>query len=794
MNATKSAALPNGDASSGFASGIDARGGSGHVIGGANTGEANVIAGNQGHGVRVTATSARMSGNSIYGNLWLGIDLNGDGVSANDGATSGAAPNNGMDHPVLTGAGIDGPATSMTVSGYVGTGGGQAAFSGARIEFFKAAADSSGYGEGQTYLGFLTADANGRFIGSINFAAGLVAVGDAITATATDAAGNTSEFGPNWTSTTIAGLAPAGFNAFDTDAASTALSGVIRSRTAGSASNFAVIALDSSGTGLHPGFTGSVTLRWLDARNDTGATTGSCRASWVDLGAAGTASFSASARVTVSLTPPASATRSMRLQMVYAGPAGTVTACSNDAFAALPASLTWLGASDTDAATAGTLRTLNNVGASGGVVHRAGRPFTLRAEARDATGALMTGYDGTPTLAITGCLLPSGCSAGALSATAATAVAGAYVNSSVSYAEVGAISVGLTDAGYAAVDAADTTLAARTIASANLSVGRFVPDSYSASISTNGQLATANGACLASGSGATFLGQGFGWVTAPQVTLTGRNAAGATTTLWTGTLMKLAPSSGLAASLAASGAGAATVAASYGAFAVSDLGAGQVRVTASSTDRFVLDLAAGSVQPSVTPSWGWALAVADASEAAVAGNPTLSASVTQSGIGFDQGGVFHSGRLALAPGYGDARAGVRLVAQLQRYTSAGWVTMTEDQGCVTVQPQNLGVALPSGVFSSSGVCAAPLAAAATTRGGRAWLTLPATPAAAPGRLQMQLAGSAATGNACSSAGAVQAVVPLGLPWLLGGSGGAGPQALGTWGTTQRDTVLRRETW
>ena len=53
--------------------------------------------------------------------------------------------------------------------------------------------DASGYGEGQTYLGNLTADANGNFSGTITVSG--VTYGNNITGTATDGSNNTSEFG-----------------------------------------------------------------------------------------------------------------------------------------------------------------------------------------------------------------------------------------------------------------------------------------------------------------------------------------------------------------------------------------------------------------------------------------------------------------------------------------------------------------------------------------------------------------------------------------------------------------------
>jgi hypothetical protein len=333
----------------------------------------------------------------------------------------------------------------------------------------------------------------------------------------------------------------------------------------------------------------------------------------------------------------------------------------------------------------------------------------------------------------------------------------------------------------------------RTITSSALSVGRFVPDSYGVAVSTSGVLATANASCVAAGTGATFLGQGFGWATAPRVTVTGRNAAGATTLLWTGSLMKLAPGAGLVPALSVASAGTASLAASYAATTVQDLGSGQARLQAGALDRFVLDTPGSTPQVSTTPTWQWQLAITDSSEAGTAGNPQPGVTATQGSVLFDQGAVFHSGRLSLASAHGGVRSGVRMLMQLQRYTAAGWVTMTEDRGCVTVQRDQLEVGTPSGVFVGN-VCAAPLTANATTAGGRAWLALPATPAAAAGRLALRVAGTAASGDACSPTATVQPVVSLGLPWLTGGAAGVGPVATATWGRPQGDVVLRREVW
>ena len=84
--------------------------------------------------------------------------------------------------------------TSLAVAGYVGSAPSQSTFANARVEIFKSDSDGTGYGEGQTYLGYLTADANGNFSGNLMVSG---AAFTQITGTATDGSNNTSEFGPN---------------------------------------------------------------------------------------------------------------------------------------------------------------------------------------------------------------------------------------------------------------------------------------------------------------------------------------------------------------------------------------------------------------------------------------------------------------------------------------------------------------------------------------------------------------------------------------------------------------------
>jgi hypothetical protein len=151
--------------------------------------------------------------NSIFGN-GLGIDLvEIVGVTPNDGKKDDRQYNAGMDYPIFTVATLSGAA--LTIAGYVGAkAAGDGIFSNAVVEVFKAdnvppnqngeivAGDglSVPHGEGRIYLGTVASDSLGRFQATLPVPAGMsLSVGDAVTATATDTAGNTSEFGPNAT-------------------------------------------------------------------------------------------------------------------------------------------------------------------------------------------------------------------------------------------------------------------------------------------------------------------------------------------------------------------------------------------------------------------------------------------------------------------------------------------------------------------------------------------------------------------------------------------------------------------
>ena len=173
----------------------------GNVIGGTGLGEGNVIAFNGSHGVQVNLTTVPIQGNSIFGNGKLGINLiggtedpMGTGVTLNDLGDPDTGGNNAQNYPVITGLTI--ASGTVTIDGTFNSEASKAY----RLEFFASeSGDPSGYGEGQTFLGFedVTTDVSGDATFSVSFP--VTGNPGAVTATATDPDGNTSEFSAAFT-------------------------------------------------------------------------------------------------------------------------------------------------------------------------------------------------------------------------------------------------------------------------------------------------------------------------------------------------------------------------------------------------------------------------------------------------------------------------------------------------------------------------------------------------------------------------------------------------------------------
>lgn len=182
-------------------------GAKGNRIGGTATGEGNTIAFNTSDGVGISPDVSLMPrgnsirGNSIFNNSGLGINLQLTGeanntVTANDGLDSDSGPNTLQNFPLITSV-IPGSSTTV-IAGTLSSTANQTF----NVDFYRSPnADTSGNGEGQTYLGnplsgitTVTTNASGNANFSVTFDGNFL--GQFLTVTATSSTNNTSEFSP----------------------------------------------------------------------------------------------------------------------------------------------------------------------------------------------------------------------------------------------------------------------------------------------------------------------------------------------------------------------------------------------------------------------------------------------------------------------------------------------------------------------------------------------------------------------------------------------------------------------
>ena len=162
----------------------------------------NVIAHNAGDGITVThqgsspAVAVRVSGNSIFSNGRLGIDLAADGVTPNDPGDADTGPNSRQNFPLITR--VQATALDVRVTLRLESLPGRVY----RMELFASPApDASGHGEGKRLLGAvvgITSDAAGVATHTLSFRTPAFPLGEWLTATAsaTESGGDTSEFSP----------------------------------------------------------------------------------------------------------------------------------------------------------------------------------------------------------------------------------------------------------------------------------------------------------------------------------------------------------------------------------------------------------------------------------------------------------------------------------------------------------------------------------------------------------------------------------------------------------------------
>ncbi|NWF69391.1 MAG: tandem-95 repeat protein, partial [Chloroflexi bacterium] len=177
-----SSAIPNNG------NGVFITNGSSNMVGGTAGGAGNRIAFNALKGVYVFSGSGNaVLGNAIYSNTDLGIDLGANGVTLNDPGDSDTGANTLQNFPVLTSAAEFATVVGGTLNSTPNTN--------FRIEIFaNTGCDTATYGEGQTLIGSGSATTND--LGNVTFSVNVTALvrNQFITATATNANNNTSEF------------------------------------------------------------------------------------------------------------------------------------------------------------------------------------------------------------------------------------------------------------------------------------------------------------------------------------------------------------------------------------------------------------------------------------------------------------------------------------------------------------------------------------------------------------------------------------------------------------------------
>ena len=496
------------------------------------------------------------------------------------------------------------------------------------------------------------------------------------TNTATVASDNSDPVTANNTASaavTVINPAPASFNAFEPATPAGAITGVIRTKVAGSAFGLDVVAI--RGGAQDASFNGMVRVELLgNTTTGIGVDARNCPVSATLLQAVPAAALSGG-RATVGFAAVGDAWKDVRVRVGYPASAPTVFACSSDNFAIRPARFEGITASDADSSSVGTARTLDNTAASGGVVHRAGRPFRIKATAVNAGGARTANYADSPEASITACLLPaSGCTLGVLTTGAWTAVAGTVTTTDARYSEVGAFAMKLVDTHFADVDAADSTRAERHVESALVNVGRFVPDHFDLVAANTPVFRTFNDTACGTRS-FTYVGQPFGYATLPQATITARNAGGGVTLNYAGALWKLA-ASGVTQSYAAV----------TGTLDTGLVGTPVVRETNSGSGTLITDangliaFARSLPQTPFSADVNLSLSVRDSAESGEPGNGVVETATPAvfTDIAFDSGDEMRFGRLVVRNAHGSELLPLPVAIETQHWTGAGFVRNAED--------------------------------------------------------------------------------------------------------------------
>lgn len=551
----------------------------------------------------------------------------------------------------------------------------------------------------------------------------------------------------------------------------------IRTRIAATGFSLDVLALDTAGA-IATGYNRTVTIELVDASSSASCATMSLLQSVGSYTFTGSGGGKDNGRKTYAFNYP-NAAKNIRVRLKDNG-SPAITACSTDNFAIRPANLGNMTVSDTDSVTAGTARTLYNTAASGGNVHKAGRPFRIAATAFNAIGAATTRYDGSPTATLTACLLPgSACTLGALNAGSWAAASGVVVSTTATYSEAGAFTMKWVDTRFADVDLADSSTAERYVESAAFNVGRFVPDHFVLTTASTPQFKTFNDTACPTRS-FTYIGQPFGYLTLPQATITAKNATGGTTTNYAGALWKLAAAGATQVYTAATGTldtglvGTPTVTASGG-------GVGTLAANAADVVAFTRTTPVAPFNASISLSMN----MVDSAENTVAGNGLISTATPAlfASMAFDSGNEFRFGQLVLTNAHGSELLDLPVPIETRFWTGSGFSRNTVD-ACTQLAATNV---VLSNWRRDLNACETSVTLSGRFNAGRGNLKLSKPGAGNTGSVDLTLLlGATGAGSTCVGVpGGVSAAGAASQSWLQGRWNGAAydqnPAARGSFG-------------
>jgi len=651
------------------------------------------------------------------------------------------------------------------------------------------------------------------------------------------------------------------FNAYEASLPTGTVSGPIKTKVAGKAfsastGSVAVVALNSSRNGVDTTSNRPVRVEYWDASGESGAAgADGCYANSNPVAFQTQNVTLASGRFVIDPTV-AQAYARVRLRMVDTGTGGAAgrTGCASDLFALRPSFFDGASAAarDTDWQTAGTARTLTSAATAAAAntsltagndnVHAAGRPFSISglvAKNGAASPATTTNYSGQPTLIAGSLILPdascASCAPGTFAVGSWTNSSGALSTDTATYSEVGSFNWEAEDRSFAAVDIADSTKIERYFkTNVLISSGRFVPDRYALTPNapTLQTFGVADAACSPAATAPkrsfTYLGQPFGYATAPLVGVSAQNASGGTTVNYQGTagsggLWRLqtplassttscsAPTASCALTrqdstaktrllstwaLPASTPGwdgsLATIASI--ALASNSNGTGTMSFGA---DKLALYRNPATPQAPYTAAATLALQFDDFSEAGRTGNPsTIAGTLAATAVPFDSGAEFRYGYLRLAGAYGSELLDLAVPLQTWYYSAAGFIQNTADH-CTTLAANNIALTNYQGGLNGANLGSAHVSVSAITAGaGTITLAKPSPTATGSVDLVANLGSSGSPANCpnYSTAGSTAAGKRYLSGKWCGNSYDRDPTARATFGSTRTPLIYRRENY